>query len=238
MSINNALNAVISQDGSVVGNFNNNIAIFNPSNFASYYDDCFNTVEWDLRSSGTASACAGVAVTDHPGVIKMETGTDSGGKCSANYGYFGTNSPQWNVNSDRFSYFAYIYINALATVSDDYDYYIGPSDGWVFGTPFNGVYFRYYRSTSLNWLATAMASGSSTSTDTGIPVTTGWHKVQISGDSTSLDFYIDEVLGATVTTNIPSSPLMINTNLIFKTAGTTSVLFYQDYFQLIQKTTR
>jgi len=125
-------------------------------NFATYYDECFNTTSWDIRSSGAASDCKGILVdTAHPGVIELVTGTDTGGKASALYSYIGSNVPQWLPGSNIFYYETYIDILNLATVGDDYDYYVGPSDGWMFGSPGNGIYFRYNRATSVNWLAVA-----------------------------------------------------------------------------------
>lgn len=211
---------------------------FNES-FASYYDECFNTVNWDTRSSGTASACSGLlGESGHPGMIQLVTGTDTGGKASALYSYLGSNVPQWLPGSSAFYYETCIKILNLADVTDDYDYYVGPTDGWVFGAPGNGIYFRYDRATSVNWLAVSNNASTPTSTDTGIAVTTNWHRLVIKGDSSSVDFYVDGVLGATNTTNFPTNGLNINSHMVFKTAGTNSRTFYQDYFLFMQKVSR
>ena len=215
-----------------------NTSAFN-RNFAYHYDECDNTVAWDTRSSGTASACNGIlGEAGHPGMIQLVTGTDTGGKASALYSYIGSNVPQWLPSTGSFYYETSVKIITLATGGDDYDYYVGPSDGWVFGSPGNGVYFRYDRATSLNWLGVSANGGAFTSTDTGIPVTTGWHRLTVKGNSSSVQFYVDDVLGATNTTNFPTNGLNINSHMVFKTAGTTSRTFYQDYFYWTQQVSR
>jgi hypothetical protein len=57
---------------------------------------------------------------------------------------------------------------------------------------------------SATWKAFSQSAGASTAVDTGVALDTGWHIFRIECSSTAVKFYIDEVLVATVTTNIPT----------------------------------
>lgn len=207
--------------------------------FATYYDECWNDTLWDVRASGTGSDCKAIGIdSSHPGVIELITGTDTGGKASANFtNRSGSNAGNF-VFGGNYTYKAYIDIPVLATGGDDYDLYIGQTDGWVFGTPFDGAYLRYDRATSLNWLTVTVNTGVATSTDSGVAVTTGWHTVMIVGTASGATFYVDGVSLGTNTTHLPTATLNLNSFLVFKTAGTTSRTFYQDYFFYMQQVSR
>lgn len=211
-----------------------------PTVLASYYDECFNQNAWDFRAQGTASSTGQNATfNDHPGVFIMSTGTDSTGKCSTIYSNTGSNVPNWLPGgTGTFTYRATIKLGALATVSDDYVYFIGPADGWVFGNPGNGFYLQYNRSSSANWLAVSINSNTPTIVDTGIPVTTNWMNFLVTGDNSSVSYSINGSSVATITTNLPTGAVNINMALITKTAGTTNVDAYQDYFYFSQVVTR
>jgi hypothetical protein len=206
-----------------------------PTVYKQLYDSCTNDAQWDVRGVGTASDCrAGSLSGAYPNVILMDTGTDTGGKCSANF----TGKTGANVNNMKFgsiyTYQAMINIDTLADVTDDYVFIIGQTDGWVFGGPGNGVYFTYDRSTNVNWLCVSNNASTPTSTDSGVAVTAGWHKLEIQCDASSAKYFIDGVLVATNTTNLPTSGFSVNSFLVFKSAGTNSRKFYQNYFNYIQ----
>lgn len=211
-----------------------------PRQYASNYNDCFNFVDWDCRNNGTASGFGQDSTDDNrPGVFYMDTGTDTGGKCSIIYSSTGSNSPNIKLGSAlNLFYESPVKMGTLATITDDYIYYAGPADGWVFGNPGNGVYFEYNRSVSDNWLAFSANSASFTSVDTGVPVTTDWVDLMIKGNNSEMNYYLDGVLVATISTNLPSAPVNLNMALITKTAGTTAVRVYQDYFDINQAVVR
>ena len=71
------------------------------------------------------------------------------------------------------------------------------------GDPTNGIFFR---ATNLgNWYAVTRSGGAETATDSGVAQSTTFHQFKILQNSvgTSVTFYIDGVLKATHTTNIP-----------------------------------
>ena len=100
------------------------------------------------------------------------------------------------------------------------------------------IYFRYDRLTSANWLAISESGSTETSTDTGIAVSAGTEvdlQFVINSDATSVGYYIDDVLVATHTTNIPTANnLTISWNII-KSAGTTERKGFGLYYDYIQK---
>lgn len=243
---NPAFASITSSDGSITATAGANSldlkanGVVNPSLTAQYFDDCFNSVVWDMRANGTASATGQSATfVDHPGVFVLTTGTDTGGKCSSLYSYIGNNTPNWLPGgTGTFTYQASIMIGTLANVTDDFLYFVGPADGWVFGNPGNGIYFEYNRSSSANWLSVSANSSSFTTVDSGVAVSTNWVNFMIVGNNSSVDYYINGVNVATINTNLPTNPVNINMTLITKTAGTTSVNVYQDYFYFSQAVSR
>lgn len=226
-------------DGANLGTFNNLFVNINPTNYAYYYDDCFNSSSWDQRTNGTGAAISQIPPdSSHPGTFKMSTGTTNSGAVNVNYtGNQATNTGNYIFGGGNFTYIAYINIVTLATAGEDYDYYIGLGDGWIFGTPTSGIYFRYNRSTSANWLFVTNNSSSVTSTTSSTAVTTGWHKMKISGTTSQVTFSVDGVTLGTTSTNLPTGAISLNMHLVIKSAGTTSRDFYQDYFSFIENLT-
>ena len=62
-------------------------------------------------------------------------------------------------------------------------------------------------------------------------------KLRIDDDGTgaNVKFYIDEVLVATITTNVPNGSVLANLVRISKQAGTTQRVLYVDYIQMQEK---
>jgi hypothetical protein len=91
----------------------------------------------------------------------------------------------------------------------------------------------YYNATSPNWLAVTSNGGSRTETNTGIAVVANSFsrfRISVNADGTSVGFYIDDVLVATNTTNIPTVNLTGIGIKIGNLIGTTvSKSLYTDY---------
>ena len=65
--------------------------------------------------------------------------------------------------------------------------------------------FRFSSSTDLNWKAVALTTnGSQTTTDTGVAIDTNPHKFDVTYDGATARYFIDGVLKATITTNVPA----------------------------------
>lgn len=105
-----------------------------------------------------------------------------------------------------------------------------------------GIFFTYDEggtgngsAASANWQCATVASSVRTYTTTSVAVTnTAWVKLKIvvNAAATSVGFYIDNVLVATHTTNIPTGTAQTVTpkQQLAKTVGTTSRSMYADYF--------
>jgi len=82
---------------------------------------------------------------------------------------------------------------------------IGFGEEMVYGPSVNSITFWYDSAVSANFLAWnySEATGSSTSTDTGVAADTEWHIFRFEQSSSDIKFYIDGSLVATHTTNMP-----------------------------------
>jgi len=90
--------------------------------------------------------------------------------------------------------------------------------------PSHGVYFR--STDGGNWYAVTRASGTETATDTGVATnTTAWQRLTVKYTSSSCTFWIDGVLKATNTTNIPTVEANFGMSLV-KTAAVSGQIRY------------
>lgn len=104
----------------------------------------------------------------------------------------------------------------------------------VFGPSYDGSNnIIFYKSGTGNWRARTMGSGSSsgTDTDTGVAQDDAYHIFKIVATSSSIKFYIDTVLVATHSTNIPTVDMRIEHKLTLLSANQS--YFYMDWFEYI-----
>ena len=88
----------------------------------------------------------------------------------------------------------------------------------------NGVYFR--STDGGNWYAVTRSGSTETATDTGVAVnTTTWQRLTCKYTSSSCTFYIDGVLKATHTTNIPTTECNFGM-IVHKTAAVANQIRY------------
>jgi len=108
--------------------------------------------------------------------------------------------------------------------------------------PAYGIYFKCGESSVINCVT--RSASTSTTTSSGIaPSTSGWQKLKIYATTASVIFYINDVIVATHTTNIPNSSTSgdqrfhaaNNTSWI---SGTSRFTLYIDYIYLMQETIR
>lgn len=73
----------------------------------------------------------------------------------------------------------------------------------------DGIYFRYDKRQSDNWIIGAMASSTATETDTGTPVDDNWHRLTIvssaTGTAPTVEYFLDGVSKGTINTNVPTT---------------------------------
>ncbi len=201
------------------------------------YDDfmCFNAWSKGNNFSGTGAGYAFIASIDkdHNGVMAIITGTTATGWSS-----FST-----TANSLKFSsvateltvYEAVIRTDVLSTATQEYIVYFGLGDNIAANTePTNGAYFKYVRTTSVNFQICTASAGTRTITTTSnaVPASTyARYKIVVAGNS-SATFYINDVLIGTIATNINTTNPLACFLKIVKTAGTTSRQWYEDSFFL------
>ena len=115
----------------------------------------------------------------------------------------------------------------LSNATDRYQYAFGLQDGASFAGITDGAYIAYDDATSGNFICTTESNGTQTNTTTGVTVAAATaydFRVEVNAAATSVEFYIDNVLVATHTANIPSGVARQTGagSALFKTIGTTA----------------
>ena len=197
------------------------------------------SINWVTWLSGTGAqsqeSTLGINSTDKCiGVFDLQTGTTSTGRCAITIGDdqiifgFAEFVTEWRV-----------VVTTLSTAAQEYNVYIGFIDNnQAIGEPVDGVYFKYDRNTSANWIITTSNNSTRTNTTTSVAVTatTPFQKLKIvvNNTGTSAQFFIDGVSVGTIATNIPTGAGR-QTGLgakIEKQAGTTNRQLNMDYVSL------
>jgi hypothetical protein len=96
------------------------------------------------------------------------------------------------------------YVPSLPTSTNSYGIQFGFGDSFPSITNAAIIYFNYLNA---NWQAETYSNGTGTNyVDTGIPVAIGWNnvRVDVNAAGTSVGYYVNGVLGTTITTNIPT----------------------------------
>lgn len=212
--------------------------LFQPSRDLITYDDTWFSLNWSGTTSGTGAQAlqgggnATLASGKHNGVMSCATGTTTTGRAA--FRASGTQQGSLVVGNGKVTYESLIYIDDLATVDEDYDLAVGLTDANA-GTYADGIYFFYDRASSANWqLVCVSASTATTVTTSTAVVADAWIKLGwvCNTDATLVTFYVNGTSVGTISTNIPTTtgrgygPLFE----IIKSAGTTSRVFYADYF--------
>jgi len=187
---------------------------------------------WTVLETG-----AGASVASNPnlvtsgnnslGVMELSTGTTTTGVAAMSLSLdcfilgHGQYYTEWRVM-----------VPVLSSVAQEYIFQMGFVDA---NANANGVFFVYHSTVTTTWRAATQNAGVGTRVDTGITVNANqWYKlgILINAAGTSVDFYIDDALVATITTNIPTTAIGFNAT-IFKAAGITARVADIDYAQLI-----
>lgn len=133
-------------------------------------------------------------------------------------------------------YETYVYIPVLSTVTDEYIFYTGFGDTTGSGDMTDGVYFKYDRLTSTNWLMCTAnnGAGNRTATSSGVAVAaTTWTKLrfEVNAAGTRVDYFINDVNVGNISTNIPTTVARVSAPLAKaeKSAGTTSTSVLIDF---------
>lgn len=211
------------------------------------YDDWIgdgtSTLRWLNASSGTGGAeSTSLTSSDsnHPGIVEPSTGTLT---TSSGCGYLGgvtagTATAGFTLGGGQLMFQWLVQVPTLSDGTNTFSCTWGLSDTVSASTAL--VIFQYLQTSNVNFLAVTRSASTSTSTDTGIVVTAGsWYKLKaiVNAAGTNVDFYINDVLVCSNTTNIPTStPIAPRFNIV-KSAGVTARSMYIDYFKLYQRFT-
>jgi len=191
----------------------------------------FGELAWRLDNSGTGAAISTSTATDgsHVGVWSIATGSTSTGRCAFNLATSGI-----VLGGGRAECEWLVQVPALSTVVDEFVCRVGINDtsNGTNSDAVDGVYFVYDRATNgANWQARTSSASSRTTVDTGVAVTAGaWVKLRavVNAAATSVSFFVDNALVATITTNIPVTGTCLLAR-IDKTAGTNTRTLLTDY---------
>lgn len=163
----------------------------------------------------------------HHGIAEITTGTGT----ASSAGMTSKHTACVLFGANEYEYEAIFAVPTLSDGTDTATIFCGFPNGFT-GAPTNGAFFRYTHGTnSGKWQCVCIANSVETATDSGITLAAGtadanYHRytVNINAAATSVTFYIDGTLVATVTTNVPkvTGREVGYGTLIVKSAGSTA----------------
>lgn len=175
----------------------------------------------------------------HPGVIELRTGSSSSAAPSMNLGI-----NIWLAGSGELFFEAVVQLDALSDGTDTVKTRIGFGDSLTGTDPTDGIWLEaIHNVNSGQWTMNAASSAVKTTVNGGVAAAAGaWFRAKIvvvAADGSSASGYIDDVLVATVSTNIPKTTgrtfgLQISHT---KSAGTTQRILYLDSVDMYQTLT-
>jgi len=183
-------------------------------------------------NGGTQTSVTGVA--GHPGIVALNTGSTA---ANGRMRLIPSVLTSTVLGGGVMVFKGGVNVQDLSTAADEYQFIIGLGDGNTSGAQTDGVYFEYDRTTNTNWLATTVAGGTSTQTDTSVAVATStWVNLTyvVNAGATSIEFFIDGVSVATNTTNIPSGACTPYIRILKSADSGSQRTVWTDYYYLNQ----
>ena len=188
-----------------------------------------NFLTGDARNAGTSAGQTGVNDPPRSGLWSLITGTNASGGAALS-GNIGYNFSGWA----RLSFSANFRIVTLADVTNSYRIFTGFNSSYDSTTaPTIRSAGLFYDNNNVNWQAYTYNSSTGTITDTGVAaVADGSYNTFLTrvNGTTNVEFFINGVLVATNTTNLPSVQVCPQIQLQ-KTAGTTSRNIISDWIR-------
>lgn len=179
---------------------------------------------WSL---GAGSLATKNGETAHPGIKTLSSGTTSGtiGRIT-----LGGSATELTIVPGDISYIAFVVrpVSGTTTMSVRIGLLLSPSTS---GEGSQGIYFAFTPATSGNWRTITRDGAGITANTTNISYSTGtWYFLEIRRSGSSYEFYINNVLRFTHTTNIPTSVGVIS--LCIETNEAVAKTIDIDYFCL------
>lgn len=183
-------------DGNLISLGNADFGFGNAYNTSD--EDFFNiaTNFTQVTSGGGSSVNFVASEQNHFGVYSLVTGAAAGNYASFHGATNVIERTNWNE----------IYIKSvirLDALDSNAFVQVGLANTWTTDVTPNQIKFRFLQSESANWRCITRAAGVQTVTDSLVAATTNWVTLGIYIKATSVEFYIDSILVATNTTNIP-----------------------------------
>jgi len=128
--------------------------------------------------------------------------------------------------------------NSTGVLGVDFEAIIGIVNNLTVSSPTDGVYFYANRAISNNWICRTVRGGVTTTSISAVPLVDSQEYIlrcEINSDATQVRYYIDNVLAATISTNIPlaTTALTIGSTLRNLINGTASARqMFHDFFNL------
>jgi hypothetical protein len=229
----------------------NNLKTFNRTQGIYYFEEFIGGQAGSIGSSygqvitivsGTGAACTTTNTilnkTNQQGVVRHTTGTLLNGNAG-----FALGSSSLFIGQGAISLETYVTIETLSNATERFFTFFGYGIPSNWQNNANAIFFSYDEGGAVNFASGAASpnfkcytklASVTTLTTTSVPVVASqWYKlrIDINNAGNSVGFYIDGVLVATHTTNIPATTTgMSVVNIINKTVGTTARTMQTDYF--------
>lgn len=192
------------------------------------------TLNWSVGGQAGYTFGASTGNTDHPGLVRLKPDNDTG---DANYLYSNaTVYPLLQGIEEYWQTWILLDNNTLGEVNT----IVGISSTIDYAAGTDGIYFYVDYSADNQWQARTIASSTATDTDTGVTLSNSWVRLDIHYTPTSVAFYIDKVLVATHTTNIPTGDMQPVLAVECDATGNGQALsnVFLDYYALTYKVDR
>jgi hypothetical protein len=212
--------------------------------FFTDFDSSVNFYNLVSLTGGTAAATQRLTnfvpnqTANQIGIAHYQTGTLATG-WAMHITEQSANGQQFQFGGGNWMYETYIEVDTLSDATNRFRFVSGFGNVASSGTETNGAFFTYDEGgvsngtiASPNWQCVTTVGAVRTLTTTSVAVTTTWTKLRIivNADATEVKFYIDGILVATHTTNIPVLPNRFKVKqMIAKTLGTGNRFVYCDY---------
>jgi hypothetical protein len=212
-----------------------------------YFTDFDSSTKYDKLVSSTGGTAASVArltnfvpnqTANQIGIAHYQTGTTTTG-WALHITEQNANAQQFQFGGGTWMYESYIEVDTLSDATNRFRFISGFGNVANSGAETNGAFFTYDEGgvsngtiASPNWQCVTTVGAVRTLTTTSVAVTTTWTKLRIivNADATEVKFYIDGILVATHTANIPVLPNRIKVlQKLVKNLGTGNRFVYCDY---------
>ena len=229
----NTVPAFVGPDGKVQRVFANS----GPDRY-EYFNDFLSAVANDASSQTSGTGTGNFVVSPQfvpqfgPGWIQGRLGTTATGRCA----WASTNLSALPMGIGAPRYRSRRGLHVLSNATTRFSIYEGFIDR-VSGEPTFGIYFRYTDTVNGGRYQAVCDNGSETAVDTGVAAVAAavdTMEIRVNEGATAVEFLINDVLVATITTNIPASSLIGFAISAVRTVGTAATNAYAMDYMLVQ----